>query len=122
MELYREFDAAPRKEQSAGVLIRDLIIFNLKLAIDSLKDVLVFQLALIAVGADLVLSRGRRPRYFYGLMALAERLDLWLNLYGASERARSSSDGLFGVSTAGPGSLLSRLEEILRGREAAAEV
>ncbi len=106
---------------SRWVLIRDLLVFQLKLLIDGFKDVFVAQLALVAALAGLLFGGAQRGRWFYKVMEMSERFDLWLNLNGASHAARSHPDGLFGVSQAGADTLLGKLEEMVRGPETPAE-
>jgi len=100
------------------VLVRDYLIFMLKLGIDGLKDVVLVQLASIAMLADL-LRGGGKPRLFYRLVRQSERFDLWLNLNGAVDELErgESRDGLFGASTAGSDTLLGKLEGWARGLE-----
>ncbi len=100
-----------------GVLIRDLLIFQLKLVIDGFKDIAVAQAALFAAILDLLIGGSQRGRWFYLVMRLSERFDLWLNLNGASRAARHHPDGLFGVSQAGADTLLGKVEELVRGPE-----
>jgi hypothetical protein len=99
---------------SRAVLIRDFLIFQLKLVLDGFKDVFLFQASIVAVVIDLFFS-GRRKRLFYRVMLLGERIDLWLNLHGAITRMRESRDGLFGGSKAGSDSLLGQIEQAVRG-------
>ena len=96
------------------VLIRDFLIFQLKLVLDGFKDVLLFWGALVALILDLFFS-GRRRRLFYRVMALGERIDLWLNLHGAIKRGAETGDGLFGGSAAGSDTLVGKLEQAVRG-------
>ena len=65
--------------------------------------------------SDLVFSRHGRRRFFYKMMRVSERLDLWLNLHGATEGADEDPDGLFGTSAAGSDTLLGQVEQIVRG-------
>ena len=97
------------------VSIRDFAIFQLKLLIDGLKDGAVFTVSCAAFAVDLVFRRHGERRYFYRVMRASEKFDLWLNLHGASERAQTHDDGLFGVSRAGADTLLGKLEQIARG-------
>ncbi len=97
-----------------GVLIRDFLIFQLKLVLDGFKDLFLFQASVVAVVIDLLFS-GRRRRLFYSVMRLGERIDLWLNLHGAIARMEASGDGLFGGSKAGSNTLLGQLEQAVRG-------
>ncbi len=97
------------------VSIRDFAIFQLKLLIDGLKDGVVLVTSFVAFGIDLVFSRHGRRRFFYKMMRVSERLDLWLNLHGATEKADENADGLFGTSNAGSDTLLGQGEQIVRG-------
>ncbi|HEX6927041.1 MAG TPA: hypothetical protein VF167_16580 [Longimicrobiaceae bacterium] len=97
-----------------GVLIRDLLILQLKLLIDAVKDVLLIKLAFLAVVFDILFGRPGRSLLFYSVLRLGERFDLWLNLYGAARSAEGTDDGLFGASLAGSDSLLGKLEQFVR--------
>jgi len=99
-----------------GVLLRDLAIFQIKLLLDGLKDVVVSQIALGAAVLDIVFPGPEVGHRFYGVMALAERFDRWLSLYGDGEDAATHPDGLFGASRAGSSTLLGRIEEWVTGR------
>ncbi|MFO7262050.1 MAG: hypothetical protein DIU52_012910 [bacterium] len=101
---------------SPGVLIRDVLIFQLKLLLDAFKDVVLFKVAIIAAAVDLVLLQREPAKRFYTVLRLSERFDLWLNLNGAAQRADQSDDGLFGASLAGSDSLLGKLEELIRSK------
>lgn len=99
------------------VTLRDFVIFQVKLALDGLKDLVVIQLSVLAIIVDFIAGRGPRPRYFYSVMRVSERFDAWLNLHGAVEGldAAGNEDGLFGASEAGADTLLGRIEEMVRG-------
>jgi hypothetical protein len=106
-----------REGVTPGVLVRDFVIFYIKLAIDGLKDLLFLQLSLVAFVVDLVLMLAtgkRRSRFFYTVLEVGERFDLWLNLFGAAKGAAHNPDGLFGESRAGDDTLLGELEELVR--------
>lgn len=101
------------------VLIRDLAIFQVKLAMDGVKDLVLMPLSIAAAAAD-ILFPGTRPGHrFYGVMMVGERFDRWLNLFGAASAADAKRDGLFGASRAGSNSMLGRLEEIVLGHDEA---
>lgn len=102
---------------SRGVLIRDLILLQIKLALDGLKDVVLFQASLAAAIIDLIFMPHTRGRCFYSVLRFSERVDLWLNLHGAAQRAGGNRDGLFGVSRAGDDTFLGKLEELVREKE-----
>jgi hypothetical protein len=99
------------------VVLRDLAIFQLKLFLDGAKDIVLSPLAIGAAAAD-VFFPGRKPGHrFYAVLRLGERLDSWLNLYGAAANAEATTDGLFGASRAGSSTMLGRLEAMVLGHE-----
>jgi hypothetical protein len=96
-----------------GVILRDLVIFQVKLALDSIKDIFVLQASIVATVIDLILGRRKRTVLLYKVLEFSERIDLWLNLYSAVGAAHDR-DGLFGRSQAGTETLLGRLEQMVR--------
>jgi len=100
------------------VTIRDFLIFQLKLVLDGLKDIVMCWLSIGAIVFDVLAGRGRRPRLFYSVLRTGERFDLWLNLTGALARLEdddAGEDGLFGASEAGSDTMLGKLERMVRG-------
>jgi hypothetical protein len=95
------------------VIIRDLLLFQLKLFLDGLIDVTLLPLSIGAAVVEIFFGGERRGRLFYSILRFGERADLWLNLYGASRHA--DSDGLLGGSKAGSDTLLGEIEELVRG-------
>ncbi|MDQ3555375.1 MAG: hypothetical protein M3409_01160 [Gemmatimonadota bacterium] len=80
----------PDSHTPKGVIVRDLLIFQLKLWMDGLKDVV---LAPVSVGAalfDLVLGPSAKGLRLYRVMRVGERFDLRLNLFGAAADAVST--------------------------------
>ncbi len=76
--------------QTRGRLVWNLAFFELKLAFDGLKDLVLAPLALGALACDLMLAQERRGVFMRWVMRLGERFDAWLNLYGLSGRRSSS--------------------------------
>jgi hypothetical protein len=103
------------------VVLRDFLLFEIKLVLDGLKGVGISLLAFPAILLDLLHPGARAGHRFYGVMRLGERLDRWLSLYGFAEAAEGDPEGLFGVSRAGSPTLLGRLETLVNravvGRE-----
>lgn len=114
---------APR-DVPISVLLRDFAIFHLKLFLDGVKGVVLTPVSITAAVADVLLpvlfpeKKFRRGRFFYALLRVTERFDLWLNLYGAARSAHRNADGLFGESRAGDDTLLGELEELVRKADA----
>jgi hypothetical protein len=107
----------PMMVESRRVTLRDFLIFQLKLALDGLKDLVVFNVSVVAVLLDVVAGRGRRPRLFYSVVRISERFDAWLNLHSVAANLESSElgDGFFGASEAGSDSLIGQIEQLFRG-------
>jgi hypothetical protein len=97
---------------SGGVLIRDLLIFQLKLWLDGLKDIVLSPVSMVATVMDLLLGPGKRGPRLYAVLRVGERFDLWLNLFGAAKEAQRSPEGLFAGSEPGDPTLLGVLEGI----------
>jgi hypothetical protein len=98
-----------------AVLLRDAVIFMLKLWLDGLKDVALTAAAAFALLVDLVRSKKSERYLFYRVIRAGERFDLWLNLYGAADAGSRSAEGLFGASKAGDRTFLGKLEELTGG-------
>jgi hypothetical protein len=99
------------------VILRDLVIFQIKLVLDGAKDIALAPLSIIAAALDLFFPGARPGHRFYGVMRLGERFDRWLSLFAAADKADAREDGLFGASRAGSSSLLGRLEAIALGHD-----
>ena len=98
------------------VVLRDLVIFQIKLLLDGVADLILSQASFLAVIIDLLFPADRKGQRFYAVMARAERFDRWLSLYGSADAADLDEDGLFGASQAGSDTLLGRLENLVTGR------
>jgi hypothetical protein len=68
--------------ESRWRLTRDLGVFELKLALDGLKDIVLAPLALAAVLADMMMPAEKRGVFLHAVIRLGERFERWLNLYG----------------------------------------
>lgn len=89
-------DSAPSGSgPSKRVLARDVLLFQMKLWLDGLKDVVLSPLSIGAFLVDLVRGGGR-PSVFYQVLQWGEWFDQWLNLYHASQRAPHRRSGLVG--------------------------
>lgn len=64
-------------------LIRDLMVFQLKLLVDGLRDLLLVPLS-IGAGIVSLLKSGSQPgSEFYDLLRVGRRSERWINLFGA---------------------------------------
>jgi hypothetical protein len=72
--------------ESRWKLARDLGVFELKLAVDGVKDLVLAPLALAAVVADMVMPAESRGVFLRAVIRIGERFEKWLNLYGLKRR------------------------------------
>jgi hypothetical protein len=99
------------------VVMRDLLIFQAKLAMDGVKDLVFMPLSITAAAIDIFFPGPRPGHRFYAVLTVGERFDGWLNLFGAATTADASQDGLFGASRAGSASMLGKLEAMVLGHD-----
>lgn len=64
-------------------LIRDVIAFQFKLAMDGLRDVLLSPVSIIAAIVGILSSRADPGQYFYRLLHFGHRTDRWINLFNS---------------------------------------
>ncbi len=74
---------------SKTVATRDFVVFQIKLAVDGVKDLLVFNLSIVAILIDLIVGGRRSPRWFYGVVRASRNFDAWLRLHATKGERRS---------------------------------
>jgi hypothetical protein len=81
------FGQLRRFEGSRSQLFRALLVFEVKLAVDGLKDFVLAPLAALAFLLDMKRARsGEEWESFERVMLLGERFERWLALYGIAGR------------------------------------
>lgn len=107
----------PMTVTSRNVTLRDFAIFQIKLALDGLKDLVAFNLSIGAIILDFISGRGKRPRLFYSVVRGSERFDRWLNLHSVVQRMdeRGSEEGLFGGADEDDDTLVGEIERLIKG-------
>ncbi len=85
-------DEPTPQAQSRLQLLWDGIVFQLKLVVDGLRDVVLVPVSLIAIVAGLLFG-GRRPDVFFRqVLALGRRTEQWINLFGYRRSGQTSDD------------------------------
>lgn len=75
------------------VMIRDLAVFQVKLIVDGLRDLVLVPLSLIAGIMSLVSGKDGMPgTQFYNLLSVGKQSERWINLFGAMENAPPELD------------------------------
>lgn len=78
-------DTSSDRSPSRSKIVRDVLVFQVKLWLEGLKDFVLMPLSAGAALIDLVFrSKGRRGA-LYSVMKLGDRFERWVHLYGALE-------------------------------------
>lgn len=72
--------------------LKRLLIFQLKLALDALRDFALSPVALIATLADMMLHRSENNSYFAQLMRFGRETDFHINLFEHKRRKKRTFD------------------------------
>jgi len=72
-------------------LIRDMLIFQIKLAMDAIRDLLLSPASIACGLIDIFKGHAISKSYFHKLMALGQKSDSWLNLFGNHNKISDSS-------------------------------
>ena len=91
------------------VTLRDFVVFQLKLVVEAVKDLIVLNLSVLAILVDLIAGRWHQPRFFHGAVRLSRRFDGWLKLHRLKGATLGEEDG-------------SLLEELIAGAPDADEL
>ena len=67
-------------------LIRDIMVLQVKLLVDGLRDLILVPISLIIGIASLLKAADTSDSAFYELLRVGRRSERWINLFGAAER------------------------------------
>lgn len=70
------------RRESRLRLLRDVVVFQIKLGMEALLDVTLIPVSLAAAALDLLLGNWRRPRWFHAVLRFGERCENRINLWG----------------------------------------
>lgn len=114
----RRGSVAPRTAEpvrvSRMILIRDLLIFELKLFLDGVGDLVFSQIAIVALLWDFIRGGPEMGKTFYAVLRAGEKWDLWLNLYRPAKDAQTKGEGLLQAGMTDANSLLGKIEDLVR--------
>jgi hypothetical protein len=78
----------PGEYPDRWTLIRDLFVFQAKLIVDGLRDLILVPASIVAGIWSLVSSENGRPGpQFYQLISLGKQSEVWIDLFNAYENA-----------------------------------
>jgi hypothetical protein len=81
----------PEPDISRWTLIRDMLVFQVKLAMDAIRDLFLSPVSIVCGLADILLGNSISKSYFYKLMNIGHLTDSWLNLFGNHKTADENS-------------------------------
>ncbi|MCF8470577.1 MAG: hypothetical protein K9G30_07315 [Parvibaculum sp.] len=95
------------------ILLRDVTVFQGKLVLDNLKDILLSPVSLGAALISLFNREGETGRQFYDVLHAARRAEDWINKYGEADRLPPPG---FAVKQEGESldAAVNRLEELVK--------
>ncbi len=71
-----------------ATLVRDVVVFQFKLVVDGLRDLVLVPASLIAGIVSLVKTRDGEPgSHFYRIVGVGKQSEHWINLFGALRNA-----------------------------------
>jgi hypothetical protein len=76
------FMAADYNRGSRWRLLRDVVVFQVKLGAEALLDITLIPVSLAAAALDLLLGNWRRPRWFHAVLRFGERCERRIDLWG----------------------------------------
>ena len=78
----------PQESPGRWTLIRDALIFQVKLIVDGLRDLLLVPASAVAALLSLLSGSGGQPGpYFYRLVGFGKRTEQWIDLFAAHQNA-----------------------------------
>lgn len=81
-----------------GELLRDVAVFQVKVLVDGLRDVLMVPVSLAAAVLSLLHTGSRPGPEFYDVLKMGRRSEQWINLFAAADRI--TDDGAPGTASA----------------------
>ncbi|MEE2704107.1 MAG: hypothetical protein VX614_08820 [Myxococcota bacterium] len=100
-----------RRSQNRWLLIRDTLVFQAKMLLEGIRDLVLVPLTLLAAGLGLARGGPEPQRYLLEVMRTARRFDRWLALFRPVEREFSQPPGE--SERASADTYLRQLEQVL---------
>lgn len=104
---------ASEEKPSRKRVVRDVLIFQVKLWLEGFKDFVLMPLSLGAAVVDILFRRKNGRGALYSVMKLGDRFERWVHLYAALEDAEEARR----KAEVGPRSLDDLLNEAADGVE-----
>lgn len=89
-------------------VLRDVLVFQFKLLVDGLRDLLISPVSLLAALVDLLVPGDDGGKRFYAVVRYGRRTEQWINLFGATGPGDAAQEN-HGLDV-----ILADLEEVVR--------
>ena len=81
-----------KTQPTRGELLHDLVVFQLKLVIDAVRDIILLPVTLVAGFIDFIVRRKKYTGFFYSVLKLGRKSERWINLFGDADRPTPYGD------------------------------
>lgn len=99
---------------SRRTIIRDLAVFQVKLVVDGLRDLLLVPTSLVAGFVSLVSGKqGGAGLQFYHLLEWGKQSEQWINLFGALKNSPEQAERPTHFKDQGMDNIVERLEALV---------
>jgi hypothetical protein len=89
-------------------VLHDVVVFQFKLFVDGLRDLLISPVSIFAALIDLLVPGDDGGKRFYAVVRYGRRTEEWINLFGAADVAGPKQEA------SGMDVILADLEEMVR--------
>ena len=108
----------PPQAVDKRTLVRDVAVFQVKLIVDGLRDLVLVPMALVAGLLSLFSGEGGQPGpQFYRLLELGKQSERWINLFGATRHAPADMVNTFNFPDADMDKIVDTIETFVVDEE-----
>ncbi len=105
-------------EHSRAELIRDAALFQGKLLLDGVRDLVLVPISIVAALIDLATGEKPAGRRFYSVVQLGRRSEHWINLFGAADRSPHENRWDHGEESVRLDDLVEQVEKVVKDQYA----
>lgn len=116
-----DVDSPIDKDESTSVhdyarweLLRDVIVFQFKLALDGLRDLLLSPISIITAIFGLFFGGNKPGKNFYALLRWGHKSDEWISLFSASDDKYPQSGDAVKTQDMTTDSIVSHIEQVMK--------
>lgn len=115
-------EAAPADTDVRKEFLRDAVVFQGKLLVDGLRDLILFPATLLAAGVDYFTRAEPVGRHFYDVVLFGKHTERWIDLFAAADRAPPTDRARPEFDAPSLDELVSQLEKKLKAERESGEI